>query len=174
LPNREQFAVVGKVIKPHGIKGELIVEPSGDPAEIFKAGQTLRIMDGSGDRVLTVEKCQPHQDRLILALAGLRTRNEAEGLRGRELVMEVERLAPLREHEAYFFEILDAAVVDPEGREIGRVISILEIGEGHLLEIASPAGEFYLPFVEEYIRGFHRGNRTLTVANHEELLHLND
>ena len=83
-------------------------------------------------------------------------------------------MAPLQENEAYFFEIMDAAVVDPEGREVGRVKSILEIGEGHLLEISHPGGEFFLPFVEGYIRGFHRGDRVLTVVNHEELLHLND
>ena len=90
MSGRDRFAIAGAVIKPHGIKGELIVEPGGDPAELFRPGHTVTVFqDGAAPRVLTIEKCHPHQGRLILALEGIRTRNEAEELRGRELQVAI-------------------------------------------------------------------------------------
>ena len=71
--------VVGRVGRPHGVRGEVTVLPAGDDPGDFGRGTILR----AGERDLKVRSARPYRDRgLIVAFAGIRNRNEAETLRG--------------------------------------------------------------------------------------------
>ena len=72
--------VVGRVVRPHGIRGEVVVVPGTDrPDERFARGARLHRSTG-GD--LVVRAARPHGDRWLVSLAGVSTRDQAEGLRG--------------------------------------------------------------------------------------------
>lgn len=118
---------VGRVVKPHGIRGEVIVELVTDRTERLDAGSVLS--SSAGD--LTVVRSSPHQGRFIVAFAGVDDRTAAEGLRG--VVLSA---PPIEDADAlWVHELLDSEVVTPDGVIRGRVVSVLDNPAAAILEL---------------------------------------
>ncbi len=108
---------VGRIVKAHGIRGEVIVDLiSNRPEERLAPGSVL-----SSDRGdLEVLTATPHQGRWIVAFAGFADRNAAESLRGARL-----RAEPLTEEGAlWVHELIGCAVQDAAGRPLGQVTAV--------------------------------------------------
>jgi 16S rRNA processing protein RimM len=107
---------VGRVVKPHGLTGEVVVELWSDLPERLASGSTLTSDAGS----LRVEVARPHQGRHLVRFAGLGSREAAERLRG--LVL---RAAPTAvEGALWVHELVGAAVVATDGRSLGTVVAV--------------------------------------------------
>jgi 16S rRNA processing protein RimM len=127
---------VGRIVKPHGIRGEVIVDLVTNRTERVAVGSVLATPSGS----LEVERSSPHQGRWIVAFAGVEDRNQAETLRGTPLSAE-----PIDddEGELWVHELIGAEVVDVAGRAHGRVASVeanpasdlLVLGDGRLVPL---------------------------------------
>ena len=169
----DHLVVVGTIIKPHGILGEVVVEPYTDSPGVFATGARLVLTyAGSQPRPCEVKTCRAHQGRLLVGLEGIRSRTESEQLRNHDLCTDIDSLAPLAAGECYEFEVVDATVQDADGREVGTVQSVAETAAGHLLEIRTPKTVFYLPFVAEYVQEVRREDAVVVIRNYEGLLDL--
>ena len=80
------IVVVGRVTRPHGLRGEVVVEPESDVEERFEPGSTMRL--GRGGRRVEVADSRPFGDRLLVRFAGFEDRTAVEGIRGVELTIE--------------------------------------------------------------------------------------
>ncbi|MDL1950747.1 16S rRNA processing protein RimM [Acidobacteria bacterium ACD] len=143
----EDWVVVGRVVRPHGLGGEVSVEVLTDFPSRFDAGHDLfRVAPGGDLGKLTVESSRPHGERLLVRFAGVAGGSEAEGRRGAELLVaagdEPER------PPGYFFhwELRGFAVVDTAGLPLGTAGDIVEAGGLPLLVVETPAGERDVPF----------------------------
>ncbi len=104
---------VGRVARPHGLRGEVVVELVTNRTERVSAGSVLS--SPAGD--LEVVRSSPHQGRWIVAFAGIHDRDGADSLRGAVL-----SAPPLEEPEAlWVHELVGAEVFDRDGRSHGRV-----------------------------------------------------
>ncbi|MGH9190463.1 MAG: ribosome maturation factor RimM [Acidimicrobiales bacterium] len=110
---------VGRVARPHGLRGEVIVElTSNRPEQRLAPGSVLV---SSGD-ALVVTAARPHQGRWIVSFAGFGDREEAEELRGRVLSAE-----PLDEAELgtlWVHELVGSEVFDIAGTRFGTVAAV--------------------------------------------------
>jgi 16S rRNA processing protein RimM len=107
---------VGRVVKPHGLRGEVIVELVTDRVERVAPGSLLQTAAGP----LEVERSSRHHDRWIVAFAGVADRAAADALRGRTLHAE-----PLDDPDAlWVHELIGAEVVDTQGRCRGTVTAV--------------------------------------------------
>jgi 16S rRNA processing protein RimM len=107
---------VGWVVKPHGLRGEVIVELVTNRTERAHAGMVLS--SPAGD--LTIERSTPHLGRWIVTFAGVETREQAEALRGTPLSAE-----PLDDPDTlWVHELIGADVVDTTGTRLGMVASV--------------------------------------------------
>jgi 16S rRNA processing protein RimM len=107
---------VGRVVKPHGLGGEVVVELWSDLAERLAAGAVLSTDGGE----LHVEASRPHQGRFLVRFAGITERSRAEELRD-----VVVRAPPLRvEGVLWVHELVGSAVVTPDGRSLGTVEAV--------------------------------------------------
>jgi 16S rRNA processing protein RimM len=173
LTKPDRLVIVGTIVKPHGIRGELVVEPLNDSPDMFNQGQTLRLFqEATGWRCLKVERSRSHQDRILLTLAGVTSRTEAETLRGLDLYTDEASLPSLPPGEFYHFQILDSAVLDGSGRRVGRVRAIHESGGAPLLEIDTGRGAFLLPFVERFVQSADLARAEIVIRDYEDLLDL--
>lgn len=173
MAKHDHLVVVGTIIKPHGILGEVVVEPYTDSPGVFATGTRLFLTrEGSAPRPCRMRSCRAHQGRWLVGLDGVNGRTEAEQLRNHDLCIDKDSLAPLAAGECYVFEVVDAAVQDADGKEIGVVQAVAETAAGHLLEIRTPETVFYLPFVDEYIQEIRREDAVVVVRNFEGLLDL--
>ena len=127
---------VGRVVKPHGIRGEVVVDlVSNRPEQRLAEGSVLESDRGA----LEVLASRPHQGRWIVAFAGVADRNGAEALRGAVLSAEA-----LDEDGAlWVHELMGAQVVDTGGRPLGTVEAVeanpasdlLVLAGGHLVPL---------------------------------------
>ncbi|MDQ4132312.1 MAG: ribosome maturation factor RimM [Actinomycetota bacterium] len=136
---------VGRIIKPHGIRGEVIVDLiTNRPDERLAPGSVLESDRGS----LKVERATAHQGRWIVAFAGVADRNAAESLRGIRLQAE-----PLEDDGAlWVHDLIGREVVDVSGRSYGPVEAVEANPASDLLVLA---GERLVPltFVVEHRPG---------------------
>jgi 16S rRNA processing protein RimM len=118
---------VGRITKPHGLRGDVIIELITDRDERVAAGAVLHGPAGP----LTVERSSPHQGRWIVHLAGVGDREAAEALRGTVL-----RAEPVDDPEAlWVHELIGAEVIDIGGTRRGRVVSVIANPASDLLEL---------------------------------------
>ncbi|HZD71309.1 MAG TPA: ribosome maturation factor RimM [Actinomycetes bacterium] len=139
--------VVGRVIRPHGVRGEVMVEILSDAPERFSPG--ARLAAGDPDRPeslrdLEVEAARPHQGRMLLRLAGLQDRDAVETLRGLLLSIPFGHARGLAAGEYWPHQLVGLEVVDHEGRERG-VVADVQPGAAHdLLAVRRPDGHVVL------------------------------
>lgn len=145
--------VVGRVIRPHGVLGELLVEELSDVASRFAPGSELFLKDAGGeDRRLRILAAQPQGARLRVRFAEIEDRSAAEGLRGRWLEVPRESVPRAADGQYYFFELLGCLCRDRSAGPLGAVIDVREDGGGLLLEVSDGERRVLIPFVRAYLR----------------------
>jgi 16S rRNA processing protein RimM len=144
---------VGRVVKPQGRKGEVLVEPLSDrPGRFPGLRQVFLPGAGGGARALRVEACWPHKGRFVLKLEGVGDIDAAERLRDAELRIGEEELDPLPEGSYYHHQLRGLRAVTSAG-ELGSVAEVLETGAGAaVLVVRGPRGESLLPLAREFVR----------------------
>jgi 16S rRNA processing protein RimM len=143
--------VVGQIVRPHGIRGEVVVDvTTDDPAARFAAGSKLATGTGG---VLRIEALRPHQGRLIIAFEGVLDRTAAEELRGVRLCVDSEDLAaPEDPDEFHDFQLVGLSVVDVEGNRLGEVVRIEHGPAADLLVVRLTEGrDALVPFVRAIV-----------------------
>ncbi len=142
---------IGRVVRPHGVRGELVVESYSELLGSLAAGSSVEI-SGAGP---TVRSARRHKDRSLIGLVGVDDRDAAEALRGLELAVVVDLSEPLPEGTYYRWQIIGLTVVTDDGKELGTITDILETGANDVYEVtapgAKPGAELLLPAIAEVI-----------------------
>jgi 16S rRNA processing protein RimM len=138
--------LVGRVVKAHGISGELVVESrTDDPADRFASGSRLRAKGSRGlgpERSYVVDSVREHSGRLLVRLAGVADRAAADALRGTVFVVESEDLPPIDEPDTYYDHQLEGLRVrTTAGQDVGVVAEVLHTAAGELLAVRRHSGE---------------------------------
>lgn len=153
-PKEEADAVtIGVVLRPHGIRGEVVIEPLTDNEERFASLQTARVVRPSGEAShLQVESIFPHKGRLVVRFRGVESRDDAEALRGAELRIPLAALPALPSGSYYHHELRGLEVRVESGASIGTVTDLWETGATPVLVIHdSNQRETLLPLVDAFI-----------------------
>lgn len=174
---------VGRVVKAHGISGELVVEiRTDDPQARFSPGNTLRakLSRGGGERSCLVESVREHGGRLLVRLAGVTDRDAADALRGTLLVVDSEDLPEIDEADTYYDHQLEGLRVrTTAGEHIGVVAEVLHTAAGELLAVRREAGaagdenrEVLVPFVTAIVTSVSLDDGIVEIDPPEGLLDL--
>jgi 16S rRNA processing protein RimM len=135
--------VVGRVIRPHGVRGELAVEVLSDAPERFAPGVEVAAGDPDGDealRPLEVTAARLHQGRMLLRFTGVEDRDAAELLRGSLLTIPAEAARELGPDEFWRHQLVGLAVLDADGKDRGVVSDVLPGAAHDLLQVRRPDG----------------------------------
>ncbi len=135
---------VGRVVRPHGLRGEVIVHLVTNRTERLAAGTVLSSSAGE----LEVERASPHQDRWIVSFAGVRDRDGAEALR--DVVLRAEPIVD--PDELWVHELLGSDVLDVAGRPLG-IVTAVEANPASDLLVLDKGGLVPLRFVVEHRPG---------------------
>lgn len=173
-PERPRYLAVGRLRKPHGLKGEYAIFPLTDqPDRVFAPGRRLvRLgLDGAvlGEPI-EVERSRGYHREWLVKFQGVELRTEMEQWRGQFLGAPIEDLTPPEAGEVYLHELEGFAVRDAKGTALGLVTGLLELPGGVTLEVQGPKREFLLPFIKEFVREVRRDERVLVVVLPEGLL----
>jgi 16S rRNA processing protein RimM len=145
--------VVGRIIRPHGIRGEVVVESaSHDGAARYAVGSKLGVGDPDEDtRTYTVAGSRPHQGRLLVLFEEVADRTQAEALRGALISIPGADAQPLPEGQYYPHDLEGMTVVDEEGNELGVMSDVLENPANDLWVVRSRGKDVLVPAVKEIV-----------------------
>jgi len=167
---------VGRVVKAHGIGGEIVVEiRTDDPDARFAPGNTLRgkASRGGGERDFVVESAREHGGRLLVRLAGITDRDAADALRGTLFVVDSDDLPPIDEADTYYDHELEGLHVRTiTGHDVGVVAEVLHTAAGELLAVRRESGEALVPFVTAIVTSVSLDDGTIEIDPPEGLLDL--
>lgn len=167
MPSRAfaDLIAIGRVIKPQGRHGEVVVAPLSDRPDRFPELRSVFVeAAGGGVRAVVVKSCWPHKDRFVLKLEGVDTIDDAERYRGLELRIGEEELEELPPGSFYHHQLRGLVVLDETGVEVGTVAEILETGgEAPVLTVRGAGGETLIPLAEEFVKQVDLPARRLRV-----------
>jgi 16S rRNA processing protein RimM len=146
----DEWLMVGRVARPHGIRGHVIVNPETDFLDQrYRAGEVLFVVaSGAGNgtpvprRILSVRF---HQRRPILELEGIGSMSDAEGLAGAELRLPVASLGRLPDGTYHHHELIGCEVRDLAEVLLGRVRAVEGPMERSRLVVEGERGEIQIP-----------------------------
>jgi 16S rRNA processing protein RimM len=132
--------VVGRVTRPHGVRGEVSVEVRTDDPDLRFAVGRVMATDPAAAGPLTVESVRWHSGRLLIRFAGIADRNQAEELRGTWLTLDSAEVGPTGDPDEFHdHELIGLAVVTTLGEPVGRVTDVRHFGQDLLVIEPAPA-----------------------------------
>lgn len=142
--------VIGRIGRPHGLRGEVTVQVRTDfPEQRFTAGVQLH---GDGGRVLTVETVRPHGQALLVRFVGVADRCAAAELCGLLLTVDATALPDLDDPDEFYDHQLEGlAVVRSDGAVLGTVREVVHAPASDLLVVETERGEALVPFVRAIV-----------------------
>lgn len=150
--------VVGRIGKPHGLRGEVTIDVRSDePERRFAAGTSLRAAPRSGSAstltTVTVTRFRWHSSTLLVTFEELADRDTAEAARGVMLHARIPADAtPDDPDEFYDHQLIGLAAYDLEGTALGEVTALVHGGAQDLLTIRTPDGrDTLVPFVKALV-----------------------
>ena len=154
----EKELIVGEVLKPQGIRGEIKVKPFTDSPDDFKKIKAV-FLGGEEYKILSV---RTDSSAVYLGLRGVADRNAAELLRGKQVVIPREDAPALPEGRYYIADLLGSEVVTEEGTLLGTLTDIRNAATD-IYTITQGEKEILFPAVEDLIVSIDTENMKITV-----------
>jgi 16S rRNA processing protein RimM len=172
----ENRIVIGRVSRPHGSKGEIRIEYfNAEDPQFFSRYQMIFIQgDEGGPRAYRLLAVRPHKKFILALLEGIRTRAEAEQLKGKSVLVDAAELPALDADEYYWHEILDMRVVTEDGGNVGRIAEIFPTGSNDVYVVREGEKEFLVPALKEVIISIDKKARTMVIRPLKGLLKEDD
>jgi 16S rRNA processing protein RimM len=175
------MAVVGRIARPHGIRGQVVVNLETDfPHERFQPGAEFfvkRSVAGTPETAdvqrLVIATVRFHNERPIIGFEGVGDMDAAIALAGSELRIPVEQLAALPPEMFYRHDLVGCAVDTTDGSSIGTVTDVEGTLSGSRLVVTTSRGEVLVPLAAEICRSIDVSGKRIVIEPPEGLLDLN-
>ncbi len=160
-PVKNDRVYIGKLLKPHGLKGELKFRPYGCPAGLLDRLQVF-YCESSGNG-LELEAIRGTEETPILKFKSIDDRNASDRLCGETLWVPETDLPELEEGFMYESDILYAEVETQDGTRIGQVTDIMQTGANDVMVIKGKGQEWLLPIIDEVLINIDKSRKRIVV-----------
>lgn len=165
---------IGKIAKPHGLKGEIRVFGMTDfPDERFAVGNTLYLDRGNHEDLLPLVIVSRRKNKQfeLLQFKGYDHINDVEPWKGALLKVPGDQLAELQANEYYYHQIVGCLVVTDEGDELGKIREIISTGANDVWVVKGNQGkEILIPYIDDVVKTVDVDNKIVTIHVMEGLL----
>ena len=166
-----ETVLVGRILRAHGVRGEVLVEVLSDNPRRFAVGsELLAARAGRALGKVTIRAAHPHPAGLRIAFAEATDRTAAAALTGAELEADRASVPAAAPGAYYLFELVGCRCRDRLAGELGEVTDALEDGGGWLLEVTRGDRQLLVPFVESFVLAVDRQGRTIDLDLPEGLI----
>ncbi len=159
--SERRFLVIGKLLKPHGVRGDVRVRPLTDDPSRFAWLEQVYLGEDEL-RPLTVTNIRFHKDIVLVKFEGLDDRDTVQHLHGRLLHVAIEDALPLAEGEYYLYQLKGLDVYSDEDVYLGKLINVIETGANNVFEVKGEGKSILLPDIPDVIVDIDFDNGRLT------------
>ena len=175
MPAWDDLVVVARVARPHGRRGEVILNLETDfPERRFAPGNHLMVRRGTEAEDLVVRSVWFMKARPVVGFEGFESIDDAETLAGCELRIPAGDLADLPPGMFYHHDLVGCRVETSGGDAVGEVVAVEGSGEASRLVVETPRGEELIPLVGEMVPLVDTRARRIVIEAPEGLLGLNE
>ena len=169
------MALVGRIARPHGLRGEVVVNPETDFIEKrFEVGATVWTLSARGEEALVVRASRLQNARPVVGFEGFERIEDVVRLAGLELRVAEDELQPLDPGTYYEHELAGCLVERADGAPVGTVVKV-EGGAGSVRLVVNGArGEILIPLAMDICTDIDVGARRIRIDPPEGLLELNE
>jgi 16S rRNA processing protein RimM len=165
-PGEPVFLVVGKLRRPHGLNGEIIMDVETDFPERLRRGKTVYV--GEEHRPLKIKTIRPQNHARLLSFEEFKDSDQVGVLRNFLVYVKAADLPRLPEGEYYYHQLLNLRVVDEGDQELGVLTDILETGANDVYVVMAPDGsELLFPAIEDVLLDVDLEKREIKVRPQE-------
>ena len=155
---------LGKIIKPHGIRGEVKVRLYNCDSETLKMGQSVWVKSEGNDPIIyVIEKLNLQSDKSRLKFKNVNDRNSAELLRDFTLSVCRDEFPETVDEEFYLVDLIGFNVIDQAGKKVGKVSDIMENPANDILMILDGDKEHLIPMVDDFVPLFDFEKKQVTI-----------
>jgi 16S rRNA processing protein RimM len=150
-PNGEPvYLTVGFLRRPHGLRGEIVMDLHTDFPERLKRGRKLLVSDDH--QPLTIEGVREHQKGVLIKFKGIDTPEDAGTFRNQWVYVNAKDVPPLPAGQIYQYELFGFQVLDETGNVLGELVEIIETGANNVYVVRDGSGhELLLPAIPSVI-----------------------
>ncbi len=145
--SKQSNIVVGRILGPVGLEGELRVEVSSDVPDRFAPGSFFHI----GDFAYHVQSARTTAKGLRIKLLGVTSHKAAMALSGQSIYVPEDEVPPPPEDTYYYYQVLGMRVVTSGGDELGVVTDILSTGANDVYVVKGDAKETLVPALADVV-----------------------
>jgi 16S rRNA processing protein RimM len=169
----DRYVLIGKVGKPHGLRGEIRLHLYSEQPENLAAYRRLILVSGQGhlSQPLRIISRRVQGKIAIVGLESVDERNGADRLKGMGVLIEKAELPKTNEDEFYYYQFVGLTVKTREGRLLGLVENIFSTGAQDIMVIRGKKGEYLIPILQSFI--VRQTDEELIVAPPPGLLEIN-
>lgn len=171
--NKDDYYYLGKILKTHGNKGQVIVQMDVDDPEEYLEMESV-YLDLHGEWIpFFIENLElKHNRKALIQFQDFATIEDAESLAGLEMYLPITELPALKGNQFYYHEIIGFAVTDVKHGDIGVVEDILDLPHQALFQIRFGEKEILIPVVDEVIQKVDKKKKHLYIQAPDGLIEI--
>ena len=123
-----EYLMIGEVLKPQGIKGEVKIKPYAANHDDFRRWKTLYVKQGDTYAPVKMKCSRVHDGFVYATLGDCASMEDAEKLRAMQLYVDRAHANPLEEGEVYISDLIGCEGIDEDGKSIGKLTDVLQHG----------------------------------------------
>ena len=170
LQSEFRYLAIGRIVKAHGIGGEVSMTVLTDFPERFAETDWVYLGNEFEATAYRLQSYRWHKQNILLQLVGITDRTQAEQLRGQFVQIPVEEAVALPDGQYYLYQLIGVQVVTTTGESLGTVTNILETGANDVFVVQNNQQEILLPDIPDVVRSIDLDKNEMTVQLIEGLI----
>lgn len=170
---KEDYFFLGKIVKKHSFKGEVVIKLDTDEPELYKNMESVFVNLGNNLIPFFIEKSSLSKGTMFrVKFEDVDTEADAEAILRSEVYLPLDMLPKLSGDKFYYHEVIGFKVIDTVFGEVGNIMSINDSSAQPLFEIDRDGKEIFIPMIDDFIKKVDRDAKTIEVKTPEGLIDL--
>ncbi|MCL4128558.1 UNVERIFIED_CONTAM: hypothetical protein GTU68_054895 [Idotea baltica] len=170
---KEECFYLGKIVRKHSFKGEVVIKLDTDEPELYKNMESVYVEFGSNLVPFFIDKSSLHKgNQLRVQFEDVYSEEEADSILKCGIYLPLDLLPKLDGDKFYFHEVIGFTVVDANFGEVGSIVHINDKAAQPLFEIDRDGKEIFIPMIDDFIKKVDRQNKQIQVETPEGLIEL--
>ena len=160
-----RYLAIGRVARAHGVRGEISIAILTDFPERFETTEWVYLGNEFEATAYRLEKYRWHKKNILLTLAGISDRDQAEQLKGQFVQVPLEEAVSLPEGSYYLYQLMGLQVITTDGVDLGSVANIIETGANDVYVVKKDGQpDILLPAIADVVKSIDLEKGQITVA----------